>query len=91
MSKAIPALLIQSIITFFIGLFLATNGLPSSPEEAAINLGTTLLNDTANTVNQPVAKEVAYNGIEGLRNLGIGISIISALEFLGLILSLFKR
>lgn len=91
MSKAIGALLFQSVLTFFIGLILVANGLPSSPEDAVINMGTTVLNDTANTMNDPIAKEVAYNGMKGLRNLGVGLSIISALEFFVLILLLFKR
>lgn len=91
MGKVTFGLLFQSVITFIIGIILASQGLPSSQEDASITLGNTLLNETANLVNDPYAKSAAENGMEALNILGIGMSIISALEFIFLLIYLARQ
>lgn len=90
MSKAVAILLTQSVLTFIIGLVLASHGLPSNPEDAALQLTDKTLNSTAESIDDLYAQNAIGNGRLSLRIIGIGASIASAIEFIGLIIAQIK-
>ena len=89
MAKRI-GLLVQAVFTFFIGLLLASQGLPSSEEEAALYTGNTVMDALNETTDDPVVAETTANFKSSFLMLGSAISLVSVLEFLGVLISFFK-
>jgi len=80
-------LLVQAIFTFFVGLLLASQGLPTDEADMQLRVTGQVLTSLENI--HPEATPIIKPFNESLVILGLGISFASALEFFGVLLSVF--
>lgn len=91
MTKIKIGLLIQSIITFFIGILLISAGLPSDKTDAVLKTGEKIVEQTNESLYTPQGSNVAGQMKESLALLGWAVSIISVVQFFVLVFLLVKE
>lgn len=83
--KAISGVFIQAILFMLVGFILATHNLPSSPEEASLQIIGQVVDTTEKNIDQSEVLSVLQNLKQTLLILGVLMSISGIVEFIGLV------
>jgi hypothetical protein len=83
-------LFIQALVTFILGLFLVSMGLPSSEADIITETGGQIMDALDDVSDSPEVHNIAENSKSSFRIVGFFISIFSILELIILGISMFK-
>lgn len=84
-------LFIQALFTFFLGIYLSFQGLPSDEVSLTQYAGNQIVGALDNASNNPEVHKASENINSSLSIAGFLMTLISVLEMVGLGISLFKN